>query len=113
MSDEVISDSVRTTQGAKDPWLAEIRFDFALIFYRHRIAVAVHGLADGQPDPALADAILFHIVAIHPIEKHPHAPLQKLGIVEGAGRVGGKPVGQLLGDFGLSWKRLLLKGPAF
>src|SRR6185437_3107768 len=83
-----------------DLWLlgsAQIGLDLALIFYRHWIAMTVHGLAHGQPHPALADAIFLDIVAVHAVETHAHAPLQQLGVVIRALGIGGKPVGQIYG----------------
>jgi hypothetical protein len=51
-------------------------------------------LADGEPDPPLADAILFHVGLLDALEAHAHPSLQRGGVVVRALRVRGQAVGR-------------------
>jgi hypothetical protein len=75
---------------------AQIGLDRALVFHGHRMAVAIHGLAHRQPDPALAYALFLDIVPVDPVEADTHPAFQQFGIVERAFGIGGKPVGQCI-----------------
>src|SRR5690606_17809692 len=75
-------------------------FDLALELDRQRLAAAIQGLAGGDADPALADAVLLHVAALDALEAHADAALERGGVVMGAARVVAEAVGGRLGHVG-------------
>ena len=71
--------------------LLEIGLDLALEL-RRQDAGAVDRLSDGDPDPSFADAIFLDIGLLDAVETNADATLEKLGVVEEALRIRGKPV---------------------
>src|SRR3712207_3641107 len=59
----------------------EVGLDGSLQLDRERGAGPVHGLADGQTDPPLADAVLLHVGLLDALEAHAHPPLECGGVV--------------------------------
>src|SRR5690606_549011 len=68
--------------------------DDALDLDRHRVAVAVERLAERQPHPALADAVLLDVGFLLAVEAHADAAFERGGVVEAAARVAGQAVGR-------------------
>src|SRR5476649_1045169 len=74
--------------------LLEVRFDLALQLDRERVALAIDGLADGDPDPTLAEAILLDVGLLLAVELDADAfGEQRLVVVRALG-VDGKAVGK-------------------
>lgn len=77
--------------------LAQEGLDLALESQHERAAAAVNRLSSSDAEPALADAILFDVGLLGPVEADADAARQKVGIVERALRVHREPVGEFLG----------------
>src|SRR5690606_18414308 len=52
------------------------RLDLAAVLEGHGVAVAVQGAAGGDADPALADAVLLHVLALLAVEQDADPALQ-------------------------------------
>src|SRR5882672_551643 len=75
-------------------FLLQVRLDLALELDGERIALAVDGLADGDADPAFAEAIFLDVGLLLAVELDADAlGKQRLVVVRALG-VGGKPVGE-------------------
>src|SRR6187455_3736739 len=87
------NDDQKTASGR---FVAEIRLDRAMHLDRQRIAVAVLGVAGGDTDPALADAIFLDIGLLDALEANADVAREDLGIVIRAVRIDRKTVGKLV-----------------
>src|SRR5262249_9075189 len=81
--------------------LLKICFDRAAELDRQWIAVAVLGLADFDPNPALADAIFADVGLLGALEAYADIALERFGIVERTSRIVRQTVGRSLGF----WRR--------
>src|SRR5687767_10991078 len=75
--------------------LLEIGFDLAAELDGQRIALAVDRLADGDADPAFADAILLDVGLFLAVELYADAARQQRLVIIRALGIGRKAVGQL------------------
>src|SRR5262249_24634379 len=73
---------------------AEIGLDRSQYLDGHRIAVTVLGIAGRHSHPALADAVLLDVVALHTLEADADVSREHLGVVIRARRIGGEAVGR-------------------
>src|SRR5690606_13514001 len=80
--------------------------DDALDLDRHRIAAAIERLAERQPHPALADAVLLDVGLFLAVEAHADAAFECGGVVEAAARVAGQAVGR-----GVAHRRFSVRRP--
>src|SRR5690606_6327118 len=71
--------------------------DLALEPDRQRLAATVERLARRDPDPALADAVLLDIAALHALEADADAAVERGLVVMRAARVVGQAVGRGVG----------------
>src|SRR5437763_15337740 len=69
-------------------------FDRSSELDRQWIAKAILGLADFGADPAFADAVLADICLFDALEANANVVLERLGVVIGATRVVGQPIGR-------------------
>src|SRR5439155_10030355 len=76
--------------------VAEIRLDRAVHLDRQRVAVAVLGIARGDADPALADAIFLDVGFLDTLETNADIAREDLGVVVRAVRIDRKTVGKLV-----------------
>src|SRR6186713_2676827 len=67
--------------------VAEIRLDRAVHLDRQRVAVAVLGIAGGDADPALADAVFLDIGLLDALEANADVAREDFGIVIRAVRI--------------------------
>src|SRR5690606_8792287 len=93
------------TTGMPSAGVLEPRFHDALDLDRHRVAVAVERLAERQPHPAFADAVLLHVGLFLAVETHADAAFERGGVVEAAARVAGQAVGRGVAHCRLSVRR--------
>src|SRR5690606_38265691 len=73
--------------------ILQVGFDFALDLHRDRPPAAIQRLADGDPDPAFADAIFLDRGSLLAIEADTDAAGEKVGVVKGTPGIDRKPVG--------------------
>jgi hypothetical protein len=85
--------------------VAPVGRDHALQLDGHRVALAVDGLAGGDADPALADAVLVDIGLLDAVEHDAHAALEDVGVVVRAAGVGGQAVGRRVAH-GIVFRRI-------
>src|SRR5262245_42840685 len=85
--------------------LLKICLDRAAELDRQWIAVAVLGLADFDPNPALRKAILLDVRLLDALEAYPYVMLKNFGLVIGAMRVVREPIWWLV------WHRILRGRP--
>src|ERR1700733_8825764 len=79
--------------------IPEIRFDRAVHLDGQGIAVAVLGIAGGDANPALADAIFLDIVLLDALEADADVAGEDRLVVIWAARIDAEPVRQLLTCF--------------
>src|SRR5712675_2089296 len=80
--------------------VAEIRLDRAMNLDGQRIAIAVLGVAGGDADPTLADAIFLDIGFLGPLESNADVARKQLFIVIRAVRIGGQAIRELVAGGG-------------
>src|SRR5690606_18663604 len=71
--------------------------DLALEPDRQRLPATVERLARGDADPALADAVLLHVAALHALEADADAAVERGLVVMRAARIVGQAVGRSVG----------------
>jgi hypothetical protein len=71
-----------------------IGLDHALEFEGHGVAVAVTGIARGDPDPAFAHAVFLDVVLFHAVKPDADAPFEQRRIVMRAAGIVGEAVGK-------------------
>ena len=71
-------------------------FKLALELDQQRLAFSIECFARWHFDPALAEAILFHVIAFFAIETNANVVLKNFRFVKGAALI----VGQVFGQFG-------------
>ena len=86
-------------RGSRFLWISALtllvkRFDLALQFQQHGLALAVERLGRGDLDPAFAQAILIDVETFLVVETDADVVLEHLGVVVGAARIDGEPVRQ-------------------
>ena len=61
------------------------------------MAVAILGVAGGDADPALADAVFLDVGLLDALEADADVARKNLGVVIGAAWIGGEAIGQTVG----------------